>query len=333
MFPIERPRRLREHAGLREMLGETEVRMRHLIYPMFIRAGRDQKVPIRSMPGIYQWSADRALEHLAVVQETGVRAILLFGIPEHKDAVGSGASAPDGVIQEALALFKAHFPNLVLIADLCLCEYTDHGHCGIVVDGRIDNDQTLDHLARAAVAQARAGADVIAPSDMMDGRVGRIRAALDEAGFAGLPIMSYAAKYASGFYGPFREAAENRPQFGDRRTYQMDPRNRREAWREVDLDCQEGADMVIVKPAMPYLDVLSDIRARVAVPVAAYQVSGEYAMIQAAVGHGWLDERRVVEESLTAIRRAGADLIITYFAPQYGQWLRQGGQTGREGVF
>lgn len=333
MFPIERPRRLREHAGLREMLGETEVRMRHLIYPLFIRAGRDQKVPIRSMPGIFQWSADRALEHLAVVRETGVRAVLLFGIPDHKDAVGSGASAPDGVIQEALALFKEHFPNLVLIADLCLCEYTDHGHCGIVVDGRIDNDRTLDHLARAAVAQARAGADVIAPSDMMDGRVGRIRAALDAEGFAGIPIMSYAAKYASGFYGPFREAAENMPQFGDRLSYQMDPRNRREASREVDLDLQEGADLIIVKPAMPYLDVVSDIKARVSVPVAAYQVSGEYAMIQAAVGHGWLDERRVVEESLTAIRRAGADLIITYFAPQYGQWLRQGGQAGGERVF
>lgn len=324
MFPVHRPRRLRATPGLRDLMQETTLTVGQLIYPMFIRSGHDHKIPVRSMPGIYQWSVDRALEHLAVVQEMGVRAVLLFGIPQTKDPLGQEAYDPDGVIQRALRTFKEHFPNLVLIADLCLCEYTDHGHCGVVVDGTIDNDRSLELLARAAVQQALAGADMVAPSDMMDGRVGAIRAALDAKGLTGTPIMSYAAKYASGFYGPFREAAENTPEFGDRRTYQMNPANRREAWREVELDLEEGADVIIVKPAMPYLDVLSDIRARVSVPVVAYQVSGEYSMIQAAAGHGWLDLRRVVEESLLSIRRAGADLIITYFAPQYGQWLQQG---------
>ncbi len=324
MFPVHRPRRLRTNAVLRDLVQETHLSVGQLIYPMFIRYGSDQKIPIRSMPGIYQWSLDRALEHLAVVQEMGVRAVLLFGIPETKDAMGQEAYSPDGIIQTALRAFRQHFPNLILVADLCLCEYTDHGHCGVVRDGLIQNDESLELLARAAVQQALAGADMVAPSDMMDGRVAAIRRALDDNGLINTPIMSYAAKYASGFYGPFREAAENTPEFGDRRTYQMNPGNRREAFREVELDLQEGADLVIVKPAMPYLDIVSDIKARVSVPVVAYQVSGEYSMIQAAAGHGWIDPKRVVEESLLSIRRAGADLIITYFAPQYGQWLQQG---------
>ncbi|MCL5063762.1 MAG: porphobilinogen synthase [Firmicutes bacterium] len=324
MFPVDRPRRLRASAALRDLVQETRLTVGQLIYPMFIRFGSDHKIPIRSMPGIYQWSIDRALEHLAVVQEMGVRSILLFGIPEHKDAMGREAYDPEGIIQQALRAFNEHFPQLTLIADLCLCEYTDHGHCGVVKDGWIQNDESLELLARTAVQQALAGADIVAPSDMMDGRVAAIRAALDGHGLINTPIMSYAAKYASGFYGPFREAAENTPEFGDRRTYQMNPANRREAIREVDLDIAEGADIVIVKPAMPYLDILSDIKGHVSVPVAAYQVSGEYSMIQAAAGHGWIDAKRVVEESLLSIRRAGADLIITYFAPQYGQWRQQG---------
>lgn len=323
MFPVHRPRRLRVRSALRDLVQETSIHMRQLIYPMFIRSGQDHQIPIRSMPGIYQWSLDRALEHVAVVQETGVRAILLFGIPETKDPLGQGAYDPDGIVQQALRTLKQHFPQLILIADLCLCEYTDHGHCGVVKDGAIDNDESVKLLAKAAVQQALAGADMVAPSDMMDGRVAAIRQSLDQHGLVNTAIMSYAAKYASAFYGPFREAAENTPEFGDRRSYQMNPANRREAWREVDLDVLEGADLVIVKPAMAYLDVVSDIKARVTVPVVAYQVSGEYSMIQAAAGHGWLDLRQAVEESLLSIRRAGADLIITYFAPQYGQWLQQ----------
>ncbi len=323
MFPVHRPRRLRVRSALRDLVQETSINMRQLIYPMFIRSGKDHQIPIRSMPGIYQWSLDRALEHVAVVQETGVRAILLFGIPETKDPLGQGAYDPDGIVQQALRTLKQHFPQLILIADLCLCEYTDHGHCGVVKDGTIDNDESVKLLAKAAVQQALAGADMVAPSDMMDGRVAAIRQSLDQHGLVNTAIMSYAAKYASAFYGPFREAAENTPEFGDRRSYQMNPANRREAWREVDLDVLEGADLVIVKPAMAYLDVVSDIKARVTVPVVAYQVSGEYSMIQAAAGHGWLDLRQAVEESLLSIRRAGADLIITYFAPQYGQWLQQ----------
>lgn len=323
MFPVHRPRRLRVRSALRDLVQETSIHMRQLIYPMFIRSGQDHQIPIRSMPGIYQWSLDRALEHVAVVQETGVRAILLFGIPETKDPLGQGAYDPEGIVQQALRTLKQHFPQLILIADLCLCEYTDHGHCGVVKDGAIDNDESVKLLAKAAVQQALAGADMVAPSDMMDGRVAAIRQSLDQHGLVNTAIMSYAAKYASAFYGPFREAAENTPEFGDRRSYQMNPANRREAWREVDLDVLEGADLVIVKPAMAYLDVVSDIKARVTVPVVAYQVSGEYSMIQAAAGHGWLDLRQAVEESLLSIRRAGADLIITYFAPQYGQWLQQ----------
>lgn len=325
MFPIERPRRLRYHPTLRTMVRETRIDASRLIYPLFIRPGNGVQEPIDSMPNIHQWSVDRALEHASIVLQTGVKSFLFFGIPSRKDAVGSEAYDEDGVVQEALRAFRAQFPDALLIADLCLCEYTDHGHCGVWTGTTVDNDQTLELLAKTAVVQARAGADVVAPSDMMDGRVGAIRRALDQAGFGHIPIMSYAAKYASAFYGPFREAAENAPASGDRKSYQMDPPNRREALKEVLLDIEEGADLVIVKPAMPYLDVIREVRERILAPVVAYQVSGEYAMIKAAVQNGWLDERRVVEESLTAMVRAGADLIITYYAPEMGRWLRQGG--------
>ncbi|WP_420824578.1 porphobilinogen synthase [Sulfobacillus harzensis] len=323
MFPIERPRRLRRTENLRRLVQETRLSSDALIYPVFVRPGSAVQSPISAMPGIFQWSPDLLVKHLTSVYEGGVRVFLLFGIPESKDSRGSGAYDPNGIVQETLRLLKEKLPEAVLIADLCLCEYTDHGHCGIIAsNGVVDNDGTLDLLAQAAVEQARAGADVVAPSDMMDGRVSAIRRALDQAGFHHIPIMSYAAKYASGFYGPFREAAENTPQFGDRRTYQMDPANRREALREVRLDLQEGADMIIAKPALPYLDVLADIRAEVSVPIAAYQVSGEFAMIEAAAQNGWIERERVIMESLTAIRRAGADMIITYWAPEVSRWLK-----------
>ncbi len=320
MFPIQRPRRLRRSETLRALVRETVVRVDQLIYPVFIRPGTGMKQPVSSMPGIYQWSVDLLIEHLEEVFTQGVRSFLFFGIPVHKDSEGSEAYRPDGIVQLALQAVKERLPEAVLIADLCLCEYTDHGHCGILRDDQVDNDRTVDLLAKAAVVQARAGASVVAPSDMMDGRVTVIRKALDVAGFDEVPIMSYASKYASGFYGPFREAAENAPSFGDRRAYQMDPANRREALKEVFLDIEEGADMLIVKPALPYLDVLSDVRQAVQIPIAAYQVSGEYAMIKAAGQMGWIDERRVAEESLLSIKRAGADMIITYFAPEFARW-------------
>ncbi len=323
MFPIERPRRLRQSESLRRLVQETRVSSSELIYPVFVRPGRDGRVPIGAMPGIFQWTPDRLVDHLKEVYQDGVRAFLLFGIPATKDPLGSGAYDPNGIVQEALRRLHEALPEAVLIADLCLCEYTDHGHCGILTpDGEVDNDATLDLLSRAAVEQARAGATVVAPSDMMDGRVQAIRQALDESGFVNVPIMSYAAKYASGFYGPFREAAENTPQFGDRRAYQMDPANRREALREVLLDVAEGADMLIAKPALPYLDVLREIRDRVQIPIAAYQVSGEFAMIEAAAQNGWIERERVIMETLTSIRRAGADMIITYWAPEVSRWLQ-----------
>ncbi len=321
MFPTERPRRLRQSVNLRRMVQETRLSPDAFIYPVFVRPGTGRQEPIKSMPGIYQWTVDRLVEHLREVYQTGVRAFLLFGIPQNKDNVGSEAYDPNGIVQVALRQLKQSLPDAILIADLCLCEYTDHGHCGILEGERVANDPTLELLARAAVEQARAGATIVAPSDMMDGRVRAIRSALDAAEFSEVPIMSYAAKYASGFYGPFREAAENTPAFGDRRAYQMDPANRREAMREVLLDLEEGADMLIVKPAMPYLDILSDVRQRVSVPVAAYQVSGEFAMIEAAAQHGWLERERVIMESLTSIARAGADMIITYWAPEVARWL------------
>ena len=313
-FPAYRPRRLRRSEALRRLVRETRVTVEQLVQPLFVVPGRGVERPVGSMPGIAQLSVDRAAEDCRRLADLGVPAVILFGIPEHKDARGSGATDPDGIIPRALRAIRQAVPGLLLITDVCLCEYTDHGHCGVVRDGDVDNDPTLELLAVEAVAHARAGADVIAPSDMMDGRVGAIRRALDAAGFAHLPIMSYAAKFASAFYGPFREAAESAPQFGDRRSYQMDPANAEEAMREVALDIEEGADIVLVKPALPNLDIVRRVKERFGYPVAAYQVSGEYAMVKAAAARGWLDEARVVDESLVAIKRAGADIIITYFA-------------------
>jgi len=325
-FPVERPRRLRDHPVLRDMVAETRVSPRQLVMPLFVRPGAGQRRPIASMPGQCQLSADTLVEKAREVADAGVPAVLLFGIPETKDAYASSGLDPDGVVPTAIRALKAALPDLLVIADVCLCEYTDHGHCGIPVargdnTAVVDNDRTLDLLARMALAFARAGADVVAPSDMMDGRVGAIRRALDQAGFTRLPILSYAAKYASSLYGPFRDAAESPPQFGDRRGYQMDFRNADEALREVRLDLEEGADIVMVKPALPYLDVIHRVKTTFGVPVAAYQVSGEYAMIKAAAQQGWIDERAAVLETLTAIRRAGADIIITYFALEAARHL------------
>jgi porphobilinogen synthase len=313
-FPAYRPRRLRRSEALRRLVRETRVVAEQLVQPLFVVPGRGVERPVASMPGVAQLSVDRAAEEARALADLGVPAVLLFGVPEKKDARGSGATDPDGIIPRALRAIREAAPGLVLVTDVCLCEYTDHGHCGVVRGGDVDNDPTLELLAAEALAHARAGADMVAPSDMMDGRVGAIRAALDGAGFAQLPIMAYAAKFASAFYGPFRDAAESAPPFGDRRSYQMDPANADEALREVALDIEEGADIVMVKPALPYLDVVRRVKERFGYPVAAYQVSGEYAMVKAAAERGWLDEARVVEESLTAIRRAGADVIITYFA-------------------
>ena len=313
-FPAYRPRRLRRNETLRRLVRETEVTVAHLIQPLFVVPGRGVERPVDSMPGIAQLSVDRAAEECRRLADLGVPGVLLFGIPEEKDARGSGATSDDGIIPRALDAIGKAAPGLLRVTDVCLCEYTDHGHCGIVRDGDVDNDPTLAVLAAEAVAHARAGADLVAPSDMMDGRVGAIRAALDTAGFTHLPIMAYAAKFASAFYGPFRDAAESAPQFGDRRSYQMDAANADEALREVALDIAEGADIVMVKPALPYLDVVRRVKDRFGYPVAAYHVSGEYAMVKAAAARGWLDEARVVDESLTAIRRAGADVVITSFA-------------------
>jgi porphobilinogen synthase len=319
-FPAYRPRRLRRTEALRRLVRETRVVREQLVQPLFVVPGKGVTSPVDSMPGIAQLSVDRVAEESRRLLDAGVPAVLLFGIPEKKDARGSGAVAADGIIPRALEAIGKAAPGLVRITDVCLCEYTDHGHCGVVRDGDVDNDATLELLAAEAVAHARAGADLVAPSDMMDGRVGAIRRALDEAGFASLPIMSYAAKFASAFYGPFRDAAQSTPQFGDRRSYQMDPANADEALREVALDIEEGADVVMVKPALPYLDVVRRVKERFGYPVAAYHVSGEYAMLKAAVARGWLDERRAVSESLLAIRRAGADVIITYFAKDVAAW-------------
>jgi porphobilinogen synthase len=305
---------MRRSEALRRLVRETHVMAEQLVQPLFVVPGTKVERPVGSMPGVAQLSVDRVAEECRRLVDAGVSSVLLFGIPEEKDAQASGAVAADGIIPRALAAIRRAAPGLVLITDVCLCEYTDHGHCGVLRDGEVDNDPTLELLASEALAHARAGADVVAPSDMMDGRVGAIRRALDGAGFAHLPILSYAAKFASGFYGPFREAAESTPAFGDRRGYQMDPANVEEALREVALDVDEGADMVMVKPALPYLDVIRRVKERFGYPVAAYQVSGEYAMIKAAAANGWIDEARAVDETLTAIRRAGADVVITYFA-------------------
>lgn len=320
-FPKVRMRRTREKAALREMLRETHVRIEKLIYPLFVVEGKHVHKPINAMPGIFQQSLDHMLQEVEQCAQSGITSVILFGIPEAKDSQASGALRSDGIVQKAIRAIKEEFPHLLVVADTCLCEYMDHGHCGVVAGGRILNDQSLSILAKAAVSQAEAGADVIAPSDMMDGRVCAIREALDENGFDHIPIMAYSAKYASALYGPFREAAESAPQFGDRTSYQMDPPNVREALREIETDIQEGADIVMVKPALPYLDVIARARAITNVPIAAYNVSGEYAMVKAAAANGWIDERRVVLETLTSIFRAGADLIITYHARDAAGWL------------
>ncbi len=313
-FPVQRSRRLRRSEAIRKMVRETELSAADFIYPMFVVEGSKVRQPVPSMPGIYNLSIDQALEEARQAQSLGIPAVILFGIPNHKDARGSSAYAEDGVVQKAIRQLKKALPALQIVADICLCEYTDHGHCGVLTDQAVDNDATLPLLAQTAVSCAQAGADVIAPSDMMDGRVRAIRQALDEHRFESLPILSYAAKYASGFYGPFRDAAQSAPQFGDRRGYQMDPANVREALKEVAQDIDEGADIVMVKPALPYLDVIAKVKERVDVPVAAYNVSGEYAMVKAAAQNGWIDYSRVMLEVLTSIKRAGADLILTYHA-------------------
>ncbi|MCU0588011.1 MAG: porphobilinogen synthase [Syntrophobacteraceae bacterium] len=313
-FPHYRPRRFRRSENLRRMIRETSLGVDQLVYPLFVAPGTGVKNPVSSMPGVYQHSADTLLHEIESVVELNIPGILLFGLPSRKDPVGSEAYDEKGVVQEAVRAIKTRFPQLVVITDVCLCEYTSHGHCGVLKGQEVENDPTLELLARSALSHAEAGADVVAPSDMMDGRVGFIRDALDEAGFDQVGILAYSAKYCSAFYGPFREAAESAPQFGDRRAYQMDPANSDEAIREVSLDLEEGADMVMVKPALPYLDIIRRIKEEFEWPVAAYNVSGEYSMIKAAAANGWLDETRVMMETLTAIRRAGADLILTYFA-------------------
>ncbi|MBI2985741.1 MAG: porphobilinogen synthase [Deltaproteobacteria bacterium] len=321
-FPIYRPRRLRRNERLREMVRETSLGPRNLIYPLFVGPGRDQAQPVSSMPGVAQLSADRAVQECQEVSSLGIPAVILFGIPEHKDPLGSEAYSDRGVVQKALREIKKKVPGLLVITDVCLCEYTDHGHCGAVKNGDVDNDSTLELLAKEALSHARAGADIVAPSDMMDGRVGAIRRILDQNGFQQVAIMAYAAKYASGFYGPFREAAESTPQFGDRRSYQMDPANAGEALREVEMDIREGADIVMVKPAMAYLDIVYRVKQKFGYPVAAYNVSGEYSMIKAAGKNGWIDERRIMMEVLYSIKRAGADMILTYFAKEVARELR-----------
>jgi len=307
-------RRLRNSEGLRRMVRENSVAPADLVQPYFVCPGSGVENPVASMPGVSQLSVDKVTEAASRAADAGVAGVLLFGIPEHKDAVGSSASDDSGVVQRAVEAIRKASPSVLVITDVCLCEYTDHGHCGVIEGEQVDNDATLPLLVEEALSHARAGADIVAPSDMMDGRVGAIRSALDDHHFEELPIMSYSAKYCSGFYGPFREAAESAPQFGDRRSYQMDPANSAEALREVELDLEEGADIVMVKPAMPYLDVIRSVKDTFACPLAAYQVSGEYSMLKAAAERGWLDESRVVAESLLAIKRAGADILISYYA-------------------
>jgi porphobilinogen synthase len=317
-----RPRRLRRREPLRRLVRETHLRPDDFIYPLFVAPGKNLKEPIAAMPGVHRWSVDLVTEEVKAAHAVGVPAFLLFGLPEQKDDLGSEAGKRTGVVQRAIKQIKKAVPDILVITDVCLCGYTSHGHCGVVRDGEVDNDATLELLAQVALSHAEAGADIVAPSDMMDGRVLAIREALDEQGFAMTAVMSYAVKYASGFYGPFREAAESAPQFGDRRSYQMDPANLREAFREANLDVEEGADIIMVKPAMPYLDVISQLRGEIDQPLAAYQVSGEYSMIKAAAANGWLDEKTVMLESLLCIKRAGADMILTYFAKEAAEHLR-----------
>jgi porphobilinogen synthase len=321
-FPETRLRRLRRTAGLRELVRETELSPAHLVQPLFVTAGAAVREPVESMPGIERLSISELVTEAGKVLSSGVRSVLLFGIPADKDELGSGAYDEEGVIQLAVRAIKEAHPELLVITDVCLCEYTSHGHCGVIRDGEVDNDLSIELLAKTAISHAEAGADAVAPSDMMDGRIGAIRAQLDEEGHSSTPIIAYSAKYASAFYGPFREAAGSTPEFGDRRGYQMDPANSREAVREAQLDVSEGADMVMVKPALPYLDVIARVKEETGVPVAAYHVSGEYSMLKAAADSGWIDERSAALESLTAIRRAGADVIVTYYATRAAAWLR-----------
>jgi porphobilinogen synthase len=323
-FPLHRLRRLRNHPRIRDMLRETRLTVAELIEPLFVIPGKKERREISSMPGQFQLSIDELVRECEKSVKLGIPAVLLFGVPTEKDAVGSPGYAEDGLVPQATRALKKKFPELVVIADVCLCEYTDHGHCGVVEDGKLLNDPTLDLLALESVAYAQAGADIVAPSAMADGQVQAIRAALDEEGFLDLPIMSYAAKFASSFYGPFRDAAGSTPAFGDRQTYQMDPANAREALREVELDVEEGADIVMVKPALAFLDILQQVSEMSPVPVAAYNVSGEYSLVKAAGQLGWMDEKRVAGEMLLAIRRAGADLIITYFAKMAAEAIRKG---------
>ena len=321
VFPEFRGRRLRRNDTLRRMVRETHLRVDDFIYPMFSAFGKNIKTEIVSMPGIYQQSIENIVAEAKEVKALGIPAVILFGIPEEKDAVGSDAYSDTGIIQETIRAIKAEVPDLLVITDVCMCEYTDHGHCGIIKDGDVDNDETLELLAAEALSHARAGADIVAPSDMMDGRVLAIREALDENGFEHIPVMSYAVKYASAYYGPFRDAADSTPQFGDRRSYQMDPANRTEAFREAELDVQECADFLMVKPALAYLDILRDLKERFDLPLVAYNVSGEYSMIKAAAEKGWIDGDRVMLETLLGMKRAGADLIITYHAKEAAKLL------------
>jgi porphobilinogen synthase len=313
-FPRQRMRRLRRSETLRRMVRETALSRDDLVLPLFVVEGSGVREPVRSMPGVFRYSVDTLVNEVKEVRDWGIPAVIVFGIPERKDGRGSGADDPGGIVQRAVTAIKNAEPELCTITDVCLCEYTDHGHCGIVADGDVDNDPSVERLAATALSHAQSGADVVAPSDMMDGRVAAIRRTLDEGGFASVPILSYAAKFASAYYGPFRDAAESTPQFGDRRGYQMDPPNAREALREMRLDLEEGADALMVKPALPYLDVIARARQEFDVPLAAYHVSGEYAMIQAAAERGWIDGERAMDEALVAIKRAGADLILTYAA-------------------
>ena len=320
-FPTHRARRTRGKEGLRNLVRETRLSVASLIYPMFVCPGSKVRTEVSSMPGIYNLAVDQIVEECREVEALGIPGVILFGIPATKDARGSSSLAADGIVQQAIAAVRKAKLNLVVISDVCLCEYTDHGHCGVIENGEVLNDPSVEILAQQALSFARAGADVIAPSDMMDGRVAAIRKILDANKFESLPILSYAAKFCSGFYGPFREAAQSSPQFGDRRSYQMDPGNAREAMKEVAMDVEEGADMIMIKPALPYLDIIRQVRDRFDVPVAAYNVSGEYSMVKAAARNGWIDEQRVVTEIMTGIQRAGADIILTYHAKDVARWL------------
>ena len=321
IHPTQRTRRMRSQENLRSLVRESHLRVEKLIYPLFLIEGERTRTPIKSMPGINQQTVDEAIKEISELVSEGITSVLLFGIPSKKDSQATAAWHPDGIVQLAIREIKLKFPKLTVVADTCLCEYMDHGHCGIVADGQVLNDPSLHILAKSALAQAQAGADIIAPSDMMDGRIGFIRQTLDNAGFEHLPIMAYSAKFSSALYGPFREAAQSAPQFGDRKSYQMDPANGREALREIELDIAEGADIVMVKPALSYLDIISKAREITKLPIAAYNVSGEYSMVKAAAANGWIDERKVVLETLTGIVRAGADLIITYHARDIAKWL------------